>query len=261
MSCRKFDDIDRLIHNLLDRHEANPNAERLLAYIDEDAFTSVEARDRFTAALLAAEKAGGITIRRRRVDGAMVLGHVALSDATALYTHAGRVPARIKANAALVAARERQDLPSTAQSIFEEIAGGWSRGVNRYGLAPHDGRGLQWYLIWRERFINAARTLAHSQPIFVHSRARQVWTARRLSACRRLSSDWFDACIPNSRCRSGSMSMIFSPLLVLCAHPKHSRSVAPSQSTGRKCLNSAFTGCHQSRGTFLGWHGPSTMFS
>ena len=36
----------------------------------------------------------------------------------------------------------RQDLPSIAQSILEEIADGWSRGVSRYGLSPHDDAGL-----------------------------------------------------------------------------------------------------------------------
>lgn len=142
MSRRKFSDIDRLIHDLLDRHEANPKAERLLAYIDEDAFTSVEVRDRFTAALFAVEKTGGISVRRRRVDGAMAIGHVSLADAAALYTYAGRVPARVKADAALFAALERRDLPSTARSVLDEIAEGWSRGVNRYRLAPHDEVGL-----------------------------------------------------------------------------------------------------------------------
>jgi hypothetical protein len=142
MSRRKFGDVESLINDLLDRHEANPKAERLLAYIDEDSFSSVEARDRFSAALLAAEKAGGINVQRKRVDGAMVLGHVRLADATALYAYAGRVPARVRVDAALVAAQARQDLPSTAQSILEDIADGWSRGVSRYGLSPHDDTGL-----------------------------------------------------------------------------------------------------------------------
>ncbi len=142
MSRRKFGDVEKLINDLLDRHEANPRAERLLAYIDEDGFSSVEARDRFTATLLAAEKAGGISIQRKRVDGAMVFGHVRLADAAALYTYAGRVPARVRVDAALVATQARQDLPSTAQSILEEIADGWSRGVSRYGLSPHDDTGL-----------------------------------------------------------------------------------------------------------------------
>lgn len=73
MRRRKFGEVGKLINDLLDRHEANPQAERLLAYIDEDAFTSVEARDRFTAALLVAEKTGGISIRRRKVASVKVV--------------------------------------------------------------------------------------------------------------------------------------------------------------------------------------------
>ena len=142
MSRRKFGNVERLINDLLDRHEANPTAKRLLAYIDEDIFSSVEARDRFTAELLAVEKAGGIDIQRKRVDGAMVVGYVRLADAAALYAHACRLPARVRVDAALVATQARQDLPSTAQSILEEIADGWSRGVSRYGLSPHDDTGL-----------------------------------------------------------------------------------------------------------------------
>lgn len=142
MSRRKFGDVERLINDLLDRHEANPRAERLIAYIDEDAFASVEARDRFATALLAAEKAGGISIQRRRVDGTIVFGHVRLADAAALYAYAGRVPARTKVDAALGAAQARQDLPPTAQRVLEEIADRWSRGVGSFGLAPHDDGGL-----------------------------------------------------------------------------------------------------------------------
>jgi hypothetical protein len=142
MSRRKFGDVESLINDLLDRHEANPRAERLLAYIDEDTFSSVEARDRFTAGLLAVENTGGINVQRKRVDGAMAFGHVRLADAAALYAYADRVPARVRVDAALVATQARQDLPSTAQSILEEIADGWSRGVSRYGLAPHDDAGL-----------------------------------------------------------------------------------------------------------------------
>jgi hypothetical protein len=142
MSRRKFGDVERMINDLLDRHEANPRADRLLAYIDEDNFSSVEARDRFTAGLLAVEKTGGINVQRKRVDGALVFGHVRLADAAPLYAYAGRVPARVRVDEALGAAQARQDLPSTAQSILEEIADGWSRGVSRYGLSPHDDTGL-----------------------------------------------------------------------------------------------------------------------
>lgn len=142
MSRRKFGDVESLINDLLDRHEANPGAERLFAYVDEDAFTSVEARDRFATRLLAVEKAGGINIQRKRVDGAAIVSHVRLADVTALYEYSGRVPARTKVDAALAVTQARGDLPPTARSILEEIGDAWSRGVSSFGLAPHDEVGL-----------------------------------------------------------------------------------------------------------------------
>jgi hypothetical protein len=142
MNRRKFGEVHRLINDLLDRHEANPQAAHLLAYIDEDAFTSVEGRDRFTAALLAAEKAGGISIQRRKIDGVTVLGHVRLADPIALYKHAERIPAGVRVDAALRAAQARKDLPPSTQNVLDEIAASWSRGVSRYGLVPHDEAGL-----------------------------------------------------------------------------------------------------------------------
>lgn len=142
MSRRKFGDIDALLHDLIDRHEANPAVVRILAYMDEDAFASVEARDRFTAGLFGAEKAGGISVQRKRVDGAMVQGHVRLADPPALYAYLGRVPARAQVDAALHAAKQRQDLPTAGRSLLDEIAEAWSRGVSRYGLVPHDDVGL-----------------------------------------------------------------------------------------------------------------------
>ena len=142
MSRRKFGDIESLINDLLDRHEANPRAERLLAYIDEDAFRSVEERDRFTQALLSAEAAGGIVIQRVRIDGQLTLGHVRLADPDALYGYLERIPAGKRVDAELSVARARNDLPATAQAILEEIAEAWSRGVARFGLAAHDGVGL-----------------------------------------------------------------------------------------------------------------------
>ncbi|WP_342248959.1 Wadjet anti-phage system protein JetD domain-containing protein [Sphingomonas sp. OTU376] len=142
MSRRRFGNVDTLIHDLLDRHEANPGATRLLAYIDEEAFSTVEARDRFTRALLAAEQTGGIAVQRRRVDGSILLGHVRLVDPAPLYAQLQRVPAQDSVENALEAIRAREDLSAAAHAVIDEIAEAWSRGVGRFGLAPRDETGL-----------------------------------------------------------------------------------------------------------------------
>ncbi|CDX56785.1 conserved hypothetical protein [Mesorhizobium plurifarium] len=142
MSRRQFGNVHRLIHDLLDRYESNPQASRILAYIDEDALQTVEERDRFIQALFGIEKAGGIVIQRKRAEGAFVLGSVRLADPTVLYAHVNRTPAKVSAGIALGKARVRSDLPEGALDVLDEIANAWSRGVGRFGLAPGDSSGL-----------------------------------------------------------------------------------------------------------------------
>lgn len=142
MSGRAFSDISAMLHDLLDRFEAKPDATRLLAYIDEDGFASVRDRDRFEQALEAAAATGGIDIRRRRIDGDTVIVHVRLADAAALYAHLGRQPAREQAAAALAGIRGRTDLPEGAERLIDEFAEAWSRGVRCLGLSPGDTQSL-----------------------------------------------------------------------------------------------------------------------
>ncbi|PBB20377.1 Wadjet anti-phage system protein JetD domain-containing protein [Mesorhizobium sp. WSM4313] len=142
MSRKQFGDVHQLIHDLLDRHESNPEASRILAYIDEDALHTVEERDRFIQALSAVEAAGGIIVQRKLTDGAPTLGHVRLANAAVLYAHVNRTPAGVGASAALGEARARPDLPEGALKLLDEIASAWSRGVGRFGLAPGDSSGL-----------------------------------------------------------------------------------------------------------------------
>ncbi|HEX8063265.1 MAG TPA: Wadjet anti-phage system protein JetD domain-containing protein [Allosphingosinicella sp.] len=142
MSRRVFSDAERLFHDLLDRHEANPLASRIIGYVDEDGFASVEARDRFVAKLTSAQAAGAVEARHRRQFGERILSHIALREAEALYAHVGRIPARRRVADALAAARSRHDLPPVAALVLDEIAEAWSRSVSRMGLAPGDAPGL-----------------------------------------------------------------------------------------------------------------------
>lgn len=142
MSRRVFSDVPAMLHDLLDRFEASPGAARLLAYIDEDGFTSVRDRDRFEQALDSVAATGGIQVQRRRVDGDVLIASVRLADPAPLYAHLARQPASEQTDAALASVRARDDLPEGVEPLIDEIAEAWSRGVRRFGLAPGDTRSL-----------------------------------------------------------------------------------------------------------------------
>jgi hypothetical protein len=142
MSRRRFSDADRLLNDLLDRHEGSPAASRLVAHIDEEGFASVWARDRFVEALGCAEAAGAVELRHRRVHGETILSHVTLRSPEALYTHLRRTPAKSRVADALERVRSRPDLPGAAGELLDEIAAAWARGVSRLGLAPGDVDGI-----------------------------------------------------------------------------------------------------------------------
>ncbi|WP_395676455.1 Wadjet anti-phage system protein JetD domain-containing protein [Inquilinus sp.] len=143
MSRRRFSDAALLLNDLLDRHESNPTAIHLLAYVDDAGFTSVRERDRFEQSLETAAQSGGIGIQRRQIDGDMEIAHVRLIDADALYRFLDRPTAHQRVRGALADARLRTDLPATAQHVFDELAEAWARGVSRFGLTPGDSAGLR----------------------------------------------------------------------------------------------------------------------
>ena len=122
MSRRAFSDVAALLNDLLDRFEANPNATRLFAYVDEEGIASVRDRDRFEHELDAAAASGGIHVERRRVDGDLLIAHVRLTDPPLLYTRLFRQPSGERSNAAIASVRARDDLPDGALSLLDEIA-------------------------------------------------------------------------------------------------------------------------------------------
>ena len=137
MSRRKFDDPARLLHDLLNRYEAAGGSVKLLAYADEDRFADVEVRDAFVRRLRDAERAGGIEVVTRKVDGQSAFAHARLADAARLYAYLGREPAALKVDASLETL-SGISLPAAAGPLLDEIRDAWTRGVRRFGLAPHD---------------------------------------------------------------------------------------------------------------------------
>lgn len=83
MSRRVVSDADRLFHDLLHRHEANPLASRIIGYVDEDGFVRVEERGCFVAELTSAQAADAVEVRRRRQFGERILSHIRPKRATA----------------------------------------------------------------------------------------------------------------------------------------------------------------------------------
>ncbi len=145
MSGRRFTDAAALLHDLLNRHEARPGAQRVLARIDDVGFGSVREETACMARLEAAERAGGVRIVRRRVDGVERVQHIALARAEALYEHLQRAPSRQTVDDAL-ASRRRVAAPDV-QAVLDEIAEAWRRNVSHFGLARGDAPALEKVLL------------------------------------------------------------------------------------------------------------------
>lgn len=64
-----------------------------------------------------------------------------LADPDALYGYLERIPVGLRVDSELSVARARNDLPSTAAAVLEEIAQAWSCGVARFGLYAQGCRG------------------------------------------------------------------------------------------------------------------------
>ncbi len=142
MSRRRFIDARALLADLLDRYEANPKAERLLAYLDVDGFTSVVDLDACCTELAMVERAGGVTIRRRRVGGADHIESVRLAAAGALYHHLGRTSATERADHALAELDQLASTNPVLREVLDEVRTAWSRNVRALGLEPGASRRL-----------------------------------------------------------------------------------------------------------------------
>jgi len=141
VSGRRFTDAKALLHDLLDRHEARPAVKRLSARVDDAGFASVREEDACMARLEAAERAGGIFIVRRRVDGVDRVQRVTLANAEALYDHLQRVPSHQTIDDAL--SDVRRGAAHDVQGVLDEIAEGWQRNVSCFGLAPGEVSALK----------------------------------------------------------------------------------------------------------------------
>lgn len=143
MSGRSFHRLHELLGDLLDRREANPSADRLVARIAFDRFTSIGEQDAFLAGLGEVERDGGVRILRqgprhdRRITG------VALADPAVIYDRLSRSPADSRVRSALAPLRAMEDLPPDAQAVIDRVATSWERGVSQMDLRPGDVSGLE----------------------------------------------------------------------------------------------------------------------
>lgn len=136
MTRRRFADARALLGDLLDRHEANPQAGHLLASLDIDGFASVVDLDACLAELAVVERAGGVIIRRRRTGGADHVENIRLAAPGAVYRHLGRMPATKKADQALAQLGQRGSTAPALAEFLEQVRAAWSRNVSALGLGP-----------------------------------------------------------------------------------------------------------------------------
>jgi hypothetical protein len=142
MSRRRFSDARKLLSDLLDRYEANQQAERLLAYLDMDSFSSVAAMDAFLAELAVVERAGGVLIRRRRGGSTDHAESIRLGAPEAVYRHLGRMPASQKADQALVILERQASTSVVLAVIVDEVRRAWARNARAFGLEAGDSARL-----------------------------------------------------------------------------------------------------------------------
>jgi hypothetical protein len=127
------------LNRLLSRSEKVPERVRPASATPEyDHLKTADMVARFQSQLEAAERSGGVTIRRGKRERSHLIDRVTVKDAMALARHLGRTPS------AVAASRQRAELsPSIAgaaarwvEATLDEIERRWSRGEAAYRLGP-----------------------------------------------------------------------------------------------------------------------------
>lgn len=129
---KQFTDFALMIDDFLNRREANAEATRLLAGLGE--FGSISAQDDFLAELASLERAGGLVVKRKRIDGVDTIANVRIGDPDILYRYRGRTPSRLFADTSLEPLRRRTDLPEGFLRVIDEVGDAWSRNVSWLGI-------------------------------------------------------------------------------------------------------------------------------
>jgi hypothetical protein len=133
---KRFTDAAALLHDLLDRFEARPEASRWLTYLDDEGFRNIAEQDACLERLAVVQRAGGVLISRRLVDGVDSIFHVRLTNPQVVYSQLNRTPAPHTPLSALERLNARGDLPEAIKLALEEVSRAWSRNVQALGLTP-----------------------------------------------------------------------------------------------------------------------------
>lgn len=160
MTRRWFSDLPSLIADLLDRHEKNPDATRLIATIDNDGFEDLDRRDAFGEELARLEREGGVERVWTGHRAGLIVTGVRLKDAAVLYRQTGRKPSAQLVDGALAELRAYNDLPIGAVPLIDAVANAWRRGVAHIGIAKGDVRTLDQVI----RLATAVHARAAEQP-------------------------------------------------------------------------------------------------
>jgi hypothetical protein len=138
---RRFIDAHKLLHDLLDRHEAGVSAP--VAYPDYQRFPSVRACDEFTKSLALAAQSGAIAIVTGKGPQHDQIRYIRLVSAGALYRCLERKPSISKAQQAGTRAVADLKLDSCLKTAVDRIVDKWARGGTWNRMAPEDADKLR----------------------------------------------------------------------------------------------------------------------
>jgi len=128
-------DPTRLLHDLIDRLERQPDRDRRITSRPSQAFASSDTRDHLVAILTEARDAGAVVLEWDR-DAPHLIARVVLRDADALYRHLSRTPAADQQCAAIKSLGAYVPLTEVGRELQSEMAKFWAAGKTYLGLAP-----------------------------------------------------------------------------------------------------------------------------
>lgn len=128
-------DPTRLLHDLLDRLERQPDRSRRIISRPSQAFSSSDTRDHLVEMLTGACEAGAVALEWDR-DAPHLIARVVLRDADALYRHLSRTPAADQQSAAISGIGAYRPHTDVGHELQDEMTRVWAAGKSFLGLAP-----------------------------------------------------------------------------------------------------------------------------
>ncbi len=130
-------DGGRLLHDLLDRIERNPEGSRRIIARAALSFASADEHRQLNDFLLAACEIGAVEVKFDR-EAPHLIDQVALADPTRLYAFLNREPARIGRAAAEASLAATNPSTDVGKQLVVYVVERWNAGRSALGLSPRD---------------------------------------------------------------------------------------------------------------------------